>query len=433
MLKINDTFKKLIPPLSTDEYSALETSILKEGVRDAIITWNDFIIDGHNRYEIATRHGLLYNTISKEFSSEDDVIIWMIDNQLARRNINDGIKYVLADQKREALERIGLTVMSAGGGDKKSEEARSGLSLSDKPDLAKNQDWIEYSNDVAKKEVSDALNQQQSSPVVKPVVSPIHPPKVIAPHSTRNEIAKTLGWSTGKVAQADVVFRSESPVAKEVKQKVMSGELTIKAAYTEVKAAEKKAERIETIQKQMTAIEAGELPELKGLYDVIAIDPPWPYEGESKSVTSYDANGRRVANPYPEMSIEQIKNIELPLTDNSIVFLWTTHKFLPDAFDILKEWGMEYKATLVWDKQKIGMGAWLRMQCEFCLVGIKGKPYWDNTTYRDILSEARREHSRKPDGFFDMVDAITMGRKLEYFSREKRKGWEVFGNDTGKF
>jgi len=400
MLKINDTFKKLIPPLSTDEYSALETSIVKEGVRDAIVTWQGFIIDGHNRFEIATRHGLSYKTISKEFSSEDDVIIWMIDNQLARRNISDFNRTLLAIVQGEifskrARENI-VTAAKIGGHIRQN----SPLTM-----LSKG--WIQ--------------EKPTEIPVEKPVINPVN---------VRKEVAKIAGVSEGTVSKVKAIEAKATP---ETKAKLSRSEMSINEAYKEVRAVEKRAERIETIQKQMVAIEAGELPELKGLYDVVAIDPPWPYEGENKSITSYDANGRRVANPYPEMSIEQIKNIELPLTDNSIVFLWTTHKFLPDAFDILKEWGMEYKATLVWDKQKIGMGAWLRMQCEFCLVGIKGKPYWDNTTYRDILSEARREHSRKPDGFFDMVDAITMGRKLEYFSREKRKGWEVFGNDTGKF
>ena len=79
------------------------------------------------------------------------------------------------------------------------------------------------------------------------------------------------------------------------------------------------------------------------------------------------------------------------------------------------------------------MGAWFRMQCEFCLVGVKGKPYWENTKYRDIIEEPRRQHSRKPDVFFDVIDKITLGRKLDYFSREKRNGWEVFGNDLNKF
>jgi len=67
------------------------------------------------------------------------------------------------------------------------------------------------------------------------------------------------------------------------------------------------------------------------------------------------------------------------------------------------------------------------------LVGIKGKPHWENTTWRDLIREPRREHSRKPDLFYEMVESVTLGRRLEYFSREKRNGWEVFGNDVAKF
>lgn len=234
--------------------------------------------------------------------------------------------------------------------------------------------------------------------------------------------------------EGTIIARYEPEKQKKIVEiKKQKPELSVRDIDKEIKKEEKKAERVQIIQKQIEDIEAGELPELEGLFDVISVDPPWPYEGESKKVTSFDPNGRRVANPYPEMSIQQIKDIEMPLMDDSIVFLWTTHKFLPDAFDILKEWDMEYKATLVWNKEKIGMGAWFRMQCEFCLVGVKGKPYFENTKYRDIFTEARREHSRKPDSFFSMVEEITLGRRLEYFSREKRDGWEVFGNDIEKF
>ena len=100
---------------------------------------------------------------------------------------------------------------------------------------------------------------------------------------------------------------------------------------------------------------------------------------------------------------------------------------------LLRHWGFTYKATLVWDKERIGMGAWLRMQCEFCLVGIKGKPTWNNTKHRDILREARREHSRKPEAFYEMVEDITVGRRLDFFSRQQRPGWETYGNDREKF
>ena len=165
----------------------------------------------------------------------------------------------------------------------------------------------------------------------------------------------------------------------------------------------------------------------KGEYDVIVIDPPWPYG------TEYNEETRRVASPYPEMSLEQIKGIRLPTFDNCVLWLWTTHRFIKDAFDILEGWGFEYKLTLVWDKQKLGMGDWLRCQSEFCLLGIKGKPAWNLTNERDLISEARREHSRKPDGFYNIVKSLTKGRRLDYFSREERGGFVSYGDETNKF
>ena len=384
-IEIKEEFKKLIPPLTTEEYKQLEDNCLEEGIREKIILWNNYIIDGHNRYNIAKQWNLEFETESKNFNSEDDVILWMIDNQNGRRNLTDGWKYKLQQRKKEILTKKGK---------EKASKSKIGNTNASKTKL---------------------------SNIDKDVL-----PK----HNTRKLIANELGWSTGKVAMADVVFKKATP---EIEEKVLKNEITINQAYKEIKKEEKKEERISIIKEQIEDIESGKVPELKGLYNVISIDPAWNYEGENKNITSYDANGRRVANPYPEMSTQEIKDIKLPLMNDSVFFLWTTHKFLPDAFDILKNWNLDYKATLVWNKEKIGMGAWFRMQCEFCLVGIKGKPYWDNTTYRDIINEPRRQHSRKPNAFFDMVDKITLGRKLEYFSREKREGWDVFGNDVNKY
>lgn len=378
MIEIKEEFKNLIPALSAEEYAQLEANILNEGIREPIITWNGYIIDGHNRYDIATRFNLEYKTTSKHFSSEVDVKIWMANNQLGRRNLSDYVKGELMEEI-EKLEK---------------EKGEKNL----KTNIGENQRL--------------SINDKGKT------------------HNTREIISNKLGWSTGKKAQFDVV-KKKAP--EEIKEKLRNNELTIHAAYQEIKKEEKKTQRIEEINKQLIEIETGNMPELEGLFDVISVDPPWNYEGENKKITSFDSVGRRVANPYPEMSTEEIKKIELPLKKDSIVFLWTTHKFLPDAFEILKKWNLQYKATLVWNKEKMGMGAWFRMQCEFCLVGIKGKPYFENTKYRDILTEARREHSRKPDCFFSMIEEITLGRRLEYFSREKRNGWEVFGNDINKF
>jgi len=68
-MKINEKFKKVIPPLTQDEFNQLETNCVSEGIRDAIITWNDYIIDGHNRYEIAKKHNIEFNIDEKEFDS----------------------------------------------------------------------------------------------------------------------------------------------------------------------------------------------------------------------------------------------------------------------------------------------------------------------------------------------------------------------------
>jgi N6-adenosine-specific RNA methylase IME4 len=188
----------------------------------------------------------------------------------------------------------------------------------------------------------------------------------------------------------------------------------------------KKEEFMQNIEKQKKEINNLKIPE--GVFDVIVIDPPWPYK------TKYDPVGRRCANPYPEMSLDELKQLKLPSAENSTLFLWTTHKFIRNAFELLKIWGFEYHSTLVWDKRRMGLGNLFRLQCEFCLIGFKGKPLLANDgIFIDIISEFRREHSRKPDSFYEMVDKLCVGRKLDYFSRQKRYGCETYGNDTEKF
>jgi len=100
-LKIKEEFKKLIPPLTPDEYKQLETNCIEEGIRDAIVTWQGFIIDGHNRYKIAQDWQLSYKSISKNFESEFDVVEWMLVNQLGRRNITPEQKSYLIGKKYE--------------------------------------------------------------------------------------------------------------------------------------------------------------------------------------------------------------------------------------------------------------------------------------------------------------------------------------------
>jgi hypothetical protein len=101
---VNEELKAYIDPLTTDEYEALERSLLSEGCRDALVLWNDLLIDGHNRYAICQAHGLPFQTLqSAQFKTIEDVHLWMIDQHLGRRSVSDFQRGVLALRKREIV------------------------------------------------------------------------------------------------------------------------------------------------------------------------------------------------------------------------------------------------------------------------------------------------------------------------------------------
>ena len=121
-MKIDVEFQSLIPPLTYEEKKMLEESILSEGCRDAIVVWNDTIIDGHNRYEICKKHGIPFETVSREFENRNEVIEWIIKNQFGRRNLPLHerarlalrLKPVIAEKaksnKQEAANKMNLIV-----------------------------------------------------------------------------------------------------------------------------------------------------------------------------------------------------------------------------------------------------------------------------------------------------------------------------------
>lgn len=102
---IDEDFKALIPPLAPDEYSQLEANILAEGCRDALVLWHDVLIDGHNRYEICRKHGLPFHTVQNStIKSVDDAVLWIVRNQLGRRNITDFVRGELALLAKPIIE-----------------------------------------------------------------------------------------------------------------------------------------------------------------------------------------------------------------------------------------------------------------------------------------------------------------------------------------
>jgi len=103
-IKINDELRSFVDPLTDIEYAALERSLQAEGCRDALVLWRDTLIDGHNRYEICKKHGIPFRTVhNNNFASLEDVMLWMIDNHLARRSVSDFQRGVFALRKKEIV------------------------------------------------------------------------------------------------------------------------------------------------------------------------------------------------------------------------------------------------------------------------------------------------------------------------------------------
>ncbi|WP_426196219.1 hypothetical protein [Massilia sp. DWR3-1-1] len=103
-ITINEELRAFIDPLTATEQAALERSLLAEGCRDALVLWGEVLIDGHNRYDICRRHQIAFRTVqNSSFASLDDVMLWMIDNHLARRSVSDFQRGVLALRKKEIV------------------------------------------------------------------------------------------------------------------------------------------------------------------------------------------------------------------------------------------------------------------------------------------------------------------------------------------
>ena len=162
-----------------------------------------------------------------------------------------------------------------------------------------------------------------------------------------------------------------------------------------------------------------------GPYQLVLADPPWRYE-------HCEADNREIENQYGTASLEQIFKQSPNTTDDSILFLWATAPKLEEALQTMKAWGFSYRTCAVWDKTKIGMGYWWRIQHELLLVGVKGSPGCTPECERvsSIFVETRGHHSAKPICVYKWIErAFPTMTKLEMYCRNPRSGWSSWGNE----
>lgn len=140
--------------------------------------------------------------------------------------------------------------------------------------------------------------------------------------------------------------------------------------------------------------------------------------------------------PYPTMSIDAIS--ALPVADlaeaDAALWLWTTNRWLRDAFAVVDAWGFRYRQTLVWGKNNpMPVGSIAPSAAEFLLFARRGKPKTGWAFPSSVIVTPRppsRSHSTKPDAFMDYIEACSPEPRLELFARRNRLGWDTWGNEA---
>lgn len=190
----------------------------------------------------------------------------------------------------------------------------------------------------------------------------------------------------------------------------------------------------------------GDLPRRSA--GVILADPPWGFKtwsGPEKKLAS-----RGTVAPYKTMEMADIA--ALPVSElaapDCCLFMWVVWPTLPEALEIIKAWGFEYKTCgFSWikgDSRQIemfdddiipymGLGYWTRANSEVCLLATRGNPKRINADVRQAIVEPKREHSRKPDCIYERIERLVPGPFVELFARTRRPGWLSWGNDLDKF
>ncbi|MBE9102791.1 MT-A70 family methyltransferase [Vacuolonema iberomarrocanum] len=192
----------------------------------------------------------------------------------------------------------------------------------------------------------------------------------------------------------------------------------------------------------LSAAEPPKLPPAppQGSYNCIVIDPPWFY------TLRKDDETHRNRIPYEPMTAEQIYSLPVPsLCPEGVLWLWTTNNHIPEAVEAMSRWGFEIKTVLTWVKVSktaqvaMGTGNWLRGATEHCFLAVRGevKAFSSLQTLKTettVLFAERREHSRKPDEFYQIVETLFPGAtRLEMFARQVRPGWDAWGDQTDYF
>lgn len=181
---------------------------------------------------------------------------------------------------------------------------------------------------------------------------------------------------------------------------------------------------------------------LKGQrFTTVLADPPWRFQNRTGKM----APEHRRLSRYGTMTLEEIISLPVPeaVAETAHLYLWVPNALLPEGIEVLKAWGFQYKTNLVWHKIRKdggsdgrGVGFYFRNVTELVLFGVRGKNARTLAAGRrqvNLIASRKREHSRKPDELYDVIESCSPGPYLELFARGRRDKWSAWGNQSERY
>jgi N6-adenosine-specific RNA methylase IME4 len=393
---------RIFPLMDDDDRASLLESMRRQGFDAAhpIVLLDGKVLDGRNRLLAALEVGVepVFRDATADEAAEPMAFVWR--ENAARRHLSKSQMALAAAEALPLFQREAKARQREHGG---TAPGRGTLVANLPPVKEKARDAAARGTGVSPRTVEHAATVLESA--VPEVVDAVRRGKLAV--SAAAELARL-----DADAQRDVVARAEARSGGEIR-----GGL--------VRALAKQVEKARVAAQ----LDAAAVAMPTGRYSVIVADPPWAYQKRAGDAT------HRGDLPYPPMSTDEICALDVAslAEDDCVLWLWTTNAFMRDAFRVIDSWGFEERTILTWAKNRIGLGDWLRGQTEHCILAARGKPTLTLVSQTTLLHGDVREHSRKPDEFYSLVESLCHGSKLELFCRTPRLGWAKWGAETEKF
>lgn len=385
---------EVFPLLDGAEFVAFSQDVKKHGQRDAIVlTREDELLDGRNRLRACLAVGI---EPIFDYYDGDDPVAFVLSQNLHRRHLNESQRGVVGARLKPLYEAEA----------KKRQGQRTDIRT----------DPSGSSPGRAREHAASAVNVGQTTVAKAEKVLENGIPelvRMVEQGKIRVELAEKLA-KRPESEQRAVIERVKAELEKKPNRNPK-----------DIVRRHDKDIIIEGIRN-----EPEPLPE--GPFRVISIDFPWQYEKRP------DDSTQRGQTPYPPMTIEEIKafgeKVEGLAYQDCIIWLWVTNAHLADGVhaEVLKAWGFtKSKTVLTWKKDRMGTGDWLRGITEHAIMAVRGSPVVSltnqTTEFEAPVQRTPDGHSKKPDRFYEIVESLCPGSKLEMFATEEREGWTSWG------